>query len=967
MRTGEDRACDLTLFNTGEKPVTSVEVLLSFLDVPQGEEQARLLYRIHDLSLPQGTGIAVSIPTQDQEEWRHVAVTVEKVWFEDASVWRRGNSVVLTYESNALTPGRALDGLRLMAGADAVGYPSQQDGLWVCVCGRANGDDQPQCVRCQRERVTIFTQLDEATVSAQVAKIEEEVAQKNKIALEEASRIQLEREAAYEAAMKRRKRLLLLLCAVTALALVAYLAIFQLIPYLRYQSAVQAIESGDTAAALATLQDMPGYGDSQALMQQIRYNDAVAALETADADQLKALEETFLQMGDYEDARDMAREAAYLRGKLLLSQGDVAAARSLFVLLGNYKDSADQEKACDYADALALLESGDVIQARTAFSALGTYQDSENMVKETYYREAQTALEAGDPLTALPLLEQIKGYKDADTLIKASHYAIGEYQLSVGEVMEAVDAFKLAGDYEDAETRWKAALYSAAEDLEANGNVLGAAALYQQTEGYEDALARYNALALNIARDAVASREYRLALTYLKDLPAELTGVADLTTQALYGQAVRALNQQDFETAVNSLTNIQDYEDSARLLEQARYGLAQSLIQADPDQAVTLLMALGAYKDSRNLLRAAQYAKATRLLAAGSFQEAANLFATLGTYEDSANQRLAAIYGMAAAAVNAGDLAAAVPLYETLGNYQDSANQLASLKYALAAQQEAAGNLVEAANLYATLSYQDSATKASSLYYALAQEAEGNQQTLLAARYYALAGTYQDAQGKAARLFDDIYAAPAAQLRAAMDSGDYQEALAAVGQLDLTNLPPAYANLLEMYQEATYQYANQLNDTVSPFAALPYYRAIVNYKDVDQKLSRWVYQVLGTWASPQGKLYVFRDDGSCTLDGVNGYFTVAGYNLMTGETADSLRGSHRISNLTRTRLILRENATATVTPLTRADHLQPAVTPTPAPATDAVSMVEQVPTLPDASATPAPEETPAIDPASTAK
>lgn len=95
-------------------------------------------------------------------QWRGVEgvdLMIEKVWFDDASVWRKGNAPLTRYESNALPKGRALDELRFVAGQDAVGYPQTQEEVWVCVCGRANALDSQRCCRCERRREAVFAQL----------------------------------------------------------------------------------------------------------------------------------------------------------------------------------------------------------------------------------------------------------------------------------------------------------------------------------------------------------------------------------------------------------------------------------------------------------------------------------------------------------------------------------------------------------------------------------------------------------------------------------------------------------------------------------------------------------------------------------------------------------------------------------------------------------------------------------------
>ena len=85
-----------------------------------------------------GERFTISLLPTRWEDVSGVELAIEKVWFDDATIWRRGTASLTEYESNALPAGRRLDQLRFVAGPDAVGYPEWQRRVWVCVCGRAN-------------------------------------------------------------------------------------------------------------------------------------------------------------------------------------------------------------------------------------------------------------------------------------------------------------------------------------------------------------------------------------------------------------------------------------------------------------------------------------------------------------------------------------------------------------------------------------------------------------------------------------------------------------------------------------------------------------------------------------------------------------------------------------------------------------------------------------------------------------
>ena len=147
MPTDEHSECTFVMNNLSDKVVVSVQVTLRCFD-----KEDHLLFRQTERvqGLKAGVGERFSLvilPTQ----WNDVEgmdLVIEKVWFDDATVWRKGNAPLTVYTSNAMPAGRALDDLRFVAGKDAVGYPQLQQDAWVCVCGRANALDSDRCCRC---------------------------------------------------------------------------------------------------------------------------------------------------------------------------------------------------------------------------------------------------------------------------------------------------------------------------------------------------------------------------------------------------------------------------------------------------------------------------------------------------------------------------------------------------------------------------------------------------------------------------------------------------------------------------------------------------------------------------------------------------------------------------------------------------------------------------------------------------
>ena len=149
LPTRQYPVCHLQLFNLTEQTVTSLQVVFACYDA-QGALMSRQVERIQ---AQQGLGrsaFEVTAAIDGGEQAEGLDFSIEKVWFEDGTVWRHTAGNVSEYTSNALPAGRRLDVLRYLAGADALGYPSDQGAVWMCVCGRPNSAREDTCRRCGR-------------------------------------------------------------------------------------------------------------------------------------------------------------------------------------------------------------------------------------------------------------------------------------------------------------------------------------------------------------------------------------------------------------------------------------------------------------------------------------------------------------------------------------------------------------------------------------------------------------------------------------------------------------------------------------------------------------------------------------------------------------------------------------------------------------------------------------------------
>ena len=153
---------------------------------------------------------------------RRADVTIDKVWFSDNAVWRRETSASVEYTPNDLPVSKALTDLKFAAGETAKGFPSQQDGLWVCVCGRPNPDSETSCVRCRQKKETVFARFNRDAVETKVSQREKQLDLATRSTREDLARLQRIREEEYRVeGIRRKRRNRLLVCLAVFLALAA--------------------------------------------------------------------------------------------------------------------------------------------------------------------------------------------------------------------------------------------------------------------------------------------------------------------------------------------------------------------------------------------------------------------------------------------------------------------------------------------------------------------------------------------------------------------------------------------------------------------------------------------------------------------------------------------------------------------------------------------------------------------------
>ena len=891
-------ACDVTLYNLSEETVTSVEVTVILRD-KSGEEQGRVVFRAHDLHGERDKTFTFAVPVDRDCHAQRAEVLIEKVWFDNNSVWRRGKGPLTEYTPNALPNSRALEMLRYAAGPGAVGFPAEQEGVWLCVCGRPNDPSAHACARCHREKEQVFTQYNREAIEKMSAQREKQLDLKAKAAREDASRLQLQREQEHEQRRKKNRRAVAVAVVMALCTALVYLSAFEVWPYVRYRQAVTAMEEGRFGEAEEAFAAMGNYRDAEERVLRCRYDAAKVKLDAGDEASVDEAREVFAALSDYEDSRALMDEADYLRAGLMLEDGRVEEARELFAALNGYKDSSDKETRCNYLLACALLEDGAYDEAREALLALGDYEDAQELAQEALYRAALQAIETGDADEALRCLEGLSGYKDAAEAIKQAHYMKGEQYREENDMTRAGEEFLLAGDYADAADQANGCIYTPAVQAMARGDFEQAAELFAKIPGFKDADDQYLACLYSLASQALSDMEFNLARGYLNQLPQDYKDVATLQLECVYQPADRAYERKDYQAAVEGFSQIPDYRDSAKKLQKARYALAGSLTaEGKYAEAAALYEQLGTYSDSAKQLKQARYMNAMQLLNAQQYDQAEEIFLALGDYKDCAAQLNIIRYTRACTLLEAGDWASARALFEQLAGYADAKDKLLACDYLKAQSLAEQGKAEDAAALFVALGdYENAAERAKEMYYILGQNAREVGQLLQAAAYFDKAGDVQDAAQQAEAIYDEYYGQVAQQAREAIERGEYALTATLLKGIRADELPGKYADLKEMYRLACYSEAERLYAEGKPYEAMPYYQAVPGYQNADSRLAESCYRILGTWQTRDGQAYVFRPDGTCTMAGEELYFEVSAYALNTGAAPGSLQATHSISSV----------------------------------------------------------------------
>ena len=903
----EKPECTFVLNNLSEKTVVSVQVTLACHDA-EGELLFRQIERIQGLHAGSGERFPITILPTQWENASSVELTAEKVWFDDATIWRKGNAPLISYESNALPNGRKLEQLRFVAGKDAVGYPVEGEHIWVCVCGRTNAKPSDRCCRCGRRAKVVFASFSQQTVQQINAAHEEKLREIAKKAREEASRLAEARENVRQKKAAQKRKLMRLSALAAGLALVVAAAIIWGLPvYYDYRAEALLKDQQFDAARAAFTAMNKGEETAQQLLR-CDYSEAQAWLAAGDAESLPLAEEAFAKLGEYEDSPALRKQAVYLMGALALEGRDYPTAMAHFDSLGEYEDSPEKVREIKYIQAGELFDAEEYTQAETIFRTLGEYRDSAARVPECRYQIGLAAEKAGEYQAAIDRWEALgEDYQDVKERLPRVYYLLAEEKHAASDFEAAGNLYLKAGEYENAPLKANDSLYQFAQERFQGGDYEKARALFEQIIPYLDSESMSFDSIYWQAEKARIDGDFDSANRLFASIP-QHKDATEKRKESQYRLAIKNMSQGDLDAAEALFVGAADYQDSAKLLRQVRHQLAESAAEAGEYQrAVDLFELLGNYQDSATQLKDCRYQLAHNAGMNGDFETAIAQYSLLGKYED-ANQRLQAAYYDYAMKYKAdGNIEKTIENLTLAGDYGTAAQDIIDITLEEAQKKKDEGDDDDATALLDSLAGVPEADALRNVWqYAAALKLKVAEQYVEAGALFMALGEHQDAKAQAEECYDLYYGVVAEPARAAFEQKDYLTVITTLDGFVMDDLPEAYSDLPTIYAQACNAYADELFDAGKPYEALPYYQRIPEYRGVRQKLDRSCYLLLGKWKNDKGETAEFYADGTCKILGESFAFNVNDLALSTGPNAESLTLTHRLTDVSQKALTLRD-------------------------------------------------------------
>ena len=858
--------CYIEFFNLSDKVIDSIQMNIICFDAEDTRLGGRLV-RAGAHGEPRERFNGAFAP-EHVDGVARVEALVEKVWYQDGVIWRREERNVREYTPNALQPGRELDRLRSVAGADAVGYAREDDTVWLCVCGRANRTSDDKCLRCGRERAQTLKAYSFAAIDSTVGRKERLLEEQTRENLRRSSEQTVqEMKTEQKKRKKQTRRFKVVIGLLSTAAIVLAMARWG-VPYGASLYAKDKLDRGMAADA----KDIYAFIDRY-------WTGEFGAKEGMDAAERKIID-GLMNVGTdsaYEQAAERAealgdeqrqQNAIIARARLAMDGGDNDKAETLLTPLADSEEALALLHELIYKIAAAAKEQLDYPTAIERFASLGDYSDAAAQREDSIYLYGRQLMRAGEYQAACDQFMLVSDVGDAVALIRQCRYALAAEQQKAGEYEAAAELYESLGVYEEAETRAKYCRYMAGVYALGAGELEKAADQLKLAGDYEDAADRFGDAALTLGSAAMEAGDYQTAIHWLEQLPRDAE-TAKALDSAIYAYADQLEQEGQRETAATEFYSLGSYQDAQARGNALEYALAMEEKAADVESALDRFELLGDYQDARAQAEACRYAIAQKAYEQGQYEEAMEGFEALGDFSDAAAQAQRCRYALAQAAYDRGEYDTAAALYEACGAYLDAEDGVLRARYA------AADALFEAGE------YE------------------------LAAKGFSELGSYEDAKQRVAASEDAWLGRTYNSAKLDMELGDYTAVVDELEAYQQSDLPERYADMRDMYEQACLSRAQELIAQNRPLDALPLLEKIPSSKTAQKLMDAYVYQLIGRWKDTRGTEYIFRRDGSCCIDGKEGYFGGKNYEITVGEEPYPTTGEYSVVSVKNKAVTLR--------------------------------------------------------------
>ena len=843
----EQIVCEIDFYNLSQKETASIQMNIICFDADNQRLGGRLV-RSRAESEPRGQFSGVFMP-EHVDGTARVEASVEKVWYKDGMLWRREERNVREYEPNQLPEGRELDRLRAVAGADAAGYAREDDMVWMCVCGRANRTSDDCCMRCERERAQVlrdysFTAID-STVGRKERTLEEKTRENLRKSSEQTVRHMNQQK---KAAKKRRQRVRRVIYALAATALALAFVRWGL-PWGANYYAQKKLDAGLAADAKQVFawvhQRWPHFGDAGKRAEQAE-RIIIEGMIAANTDEmLDSAAKRAMTLGTQE-AMDLYENAVHARAELAWKNGETEKAEALLTAMSASPKAQQMLNELRYEIAENAQKQLDYPTAIERFTQLGEYEDAALRRDECIYLYGRQLMRAGEYEQATEQFMQVTGAEDAIALIRQCRYAIAKNAQENGDFIAAALAYESLGVYEEAETRAQLCRYTAGMNALEAGVLQVAAQQLKLAGDYQDAPLHFSEAAFTLGCAALEEGRYQDAILWLEQLDRE-GEAADALDRAIYAYAGDLEAAGMYDEAAIQYGLLGDYSDAAEHANALIYRIALEEMDTACESALSRFELLGDYSDAMEKADECRYALAQEHYAREEYEAAFTLFEDLGGYSDAKSQARRSRYALAGQLFDAKAYDEAAMQYEACGAYLQAEERAMRARYEAAAMLESEKSHQEAAAAFAAL------------------------------------GSYEDAKARVTANEDGWLLKIYNNAWLDMDIGDYDSVIEALDSVHDADLPERYEEIADMYLSACLSRSEELLAQGRPLDARPVLERIADNKTAKKRLDAYVFKIIGRWKDTRGREFVFRRDGTCTIDGTDMYYGGAGYEIFLGD------------------------------------------------------------------------------------